>query len=176
MFELTILSIFRQSAAYLPRYFSQVQKAFELRQGPCHAVWLEGDSQDETYSLLKSEKEKLESLGHTVTLIKFDLKGPHWSSTVNHSNRWAQLATCWNKCMEGLQPSKITVCVESDLIWEPSVIGKIIGKLDEDHHVICPMLMTEGSSEMFGFERFYDTWGFSRNGKKFRILPSLLEL
>lgn len=171
MFEMTILSIFRQSASYLPRYFSQIEKAFEFRKGPCHAVWLEGDSNDATFEMLKAEKEKLEALGHRATLIKFDLSGPHWSSKNNHTQRWLQLGTCWNKCMEGLLPSKITVCVESDLIWDPSVIEKMIPKLDAEHHVVCPMLMVDGGVQLFGFERFYDTWGFSRNGKKFFFYP-----
>ncbi len=171
VFQLTISSILRDSVVYLPRYFSQIEKAFELRGGQCHAIWLEGDSKDETYSWLLEAKNKLEALGHVVTLIKFDLHGPHWSSLSNDSNRWMQLATCWNTCLEQLLPSKYTVCVESDLIWEPSVIETLIGKLDMQHHVICPMLLTESSLEVFGFERFYDTWGFSRAGKKFLFYP-----
>jgi hypothetical protein len=171
VFEMTVLSIFRQSASYLPRYFSQIEKAFALRKGPCHAVWLEGDSGDATFDMLQSEKKKLEILGHQVTLFKFDLKGPLWSSKKDHRDRWLQLATCWNRCMEGLLPSKITVCVESDLIWDPLVIDQMLLKLDASHHVVCPMLMAEGSLELFGFERFYDTWGFSRSGKKFFPYP-----
>jgi hypothetical protein len=165
-FELTILSIFRQSETYLDRYFSQIEQAFALRGGICHAVWLEGDSEDATYPLLQSKKEKLESQGHHVTLVKFDLKGPYWNS-MRDLNRWAQLATCWNRCLEHLLPSKLTVCVESDLIWDPSTIEKIIPKLSSERKVICPMLMTENSLELFGVDHFYDIWGFSRNGKKF---------
>lgn len=174
-FELTILSIFRQSESYLARYFSQVEQAFALQKGPCHTVWLEGDSQDSTYELLQSYQNRLESQGHHVTLVKLDLKGPYWLHSVNHPSRWRQLATCWNKCMEYLAPSHVTVCVESDLIWDPCVLQTLTLKLSHDRHVICPMMMTESSMELYGIDRFYDAWGFSRNGKKFTSLPPYWE-
>lgn len=167
MFEITILSIFRQSEGYLARYIQQVKGAFHESGGKCHAVWLEGDSKDRTFEILSQEKEDLEKEGHKVTLIKFDLEKNLWPS-IDHSERWAQLTTCWNKCMEYLLPCKIAVCVESDLIWEPDVISKVIQKLDSIHQVVCPMLMIENSEKIFNLSLFYDTWAFSRGNKNFR--------
>lgn len=166
MFELSIFSIFRQSESYLDRYLKQVFTTFLQNGGKCHAIWLEGDSSDQTYAKLSEAKAKFESVGHAVTLIKYDLNGPHWPA-INHSNRWLQLSTCWNKCLGSLQPTKIGICVESDLIWDPRVVPELIAKIDDTHHVLYPMLMDdiiEGSSEE---ETFMDIWGFSRGGKKF---------
>lgn len=172
-YDLTILSIFRQSEKYVYRYLQQVTEAFELNGGKCHAVWLEGDSTDQTYSILQQGKEKLEETGNVdVTLIKFDNGGPYWPSIVNQ-DRWFQIATCWNKCLEGLKPSKITICVESDLIYNPSVIKPLVDKIDEKHHVIYPMLMTyDGSYEKTPeCEHFHDTWGMRRGNLNFSNLP-----
>jgi len=119
---------------------------------------------------LQKEKVKIEALGHTVTLIKFDLKGPYWPS-VKDSQRWAQLAACWNKCLEQLKPSKFTICVESDLIWDPKIVKITTSKIDRNHHVVCPMLMFYESEQYFGKKWFYDSWGFSREGRKFSTLP-----
>lgn len=168
MFELTILSIFRESESYLQRYFQQVRAAFRAQEGACHAVWLEGDSIDRTFHLLEEEKSYLESLGHQVTLIKFNTEGPLWNSSRQALDRWKQLAACWNGCMEELLPTKIAVCVESDLIWSPDIIQRLAAKLDERHHVIYPMLMFEKSLRKQGQPLFYDKWGFSRGGSKFR--------
>lgn len=172
-YDLTILSIFRQSEKYVYRYLQQVTEAFELNGGKCHAVWLEGDSTDNTYKILQQGKEKLEQTGNVdVTLIKFDNGGPYWPSIINQ-DRWFQIATCWNKCLEGLKPSKITICVESDLIYNPAVIKPLVEKIDDKHHVIYPMLMTyDGSYEKTpDFEHFHDTWGMRRGDQRFSNLP-----
>jgi len=172
-YDLTILSIFRQSETYVYRYLQQVTEVFELNGGKCHAVWLEGDSTDNTYQILTDGKEKLEKMGNVdVTLIKYDNGGPYWQSIVN-ADRWLQIAICWNKCLEELQPSKITICVESDLIYNPAVIKPLVDKIDEKHHVIYPMLMMyDGSYEKTPeFEYFHDTWGMRRGNINFSNLP-----
>lgn len=166
-FEITILSIFRQSASYLQRYFSQVERAFAQTGGAGHAIWLEGDSEDETYKFLQEKKVDLENAGHKVTLIKYDLKKPMYSS-VDLPERWYTLASCWNKCLSHLEPSKLCICVESDLIWSPDILPKLARKLDENHHIIAPMLMTENSLETFGEYLYHDIWGCRRGASKFR--------
>lgn len=164
---LTILSIFRQSEGYLQRYLDQVERAFDLIQKPCRAVWLEGDSTDQTYTLLQEAKERFESKGHTVTLIQFPIGGIKWEST-NAPSRWNQIATCWNRCLQELTPSDFTICVESDLIWPADIVQKLSAKLDANHHVVAPMLMIDQSEKIMKMPWFYDIWGFSRGGKKFR--------
>lgn len=169
MYDLTILSIFRQSEIYLKRYLRQVEKAFNLSKGRCHAVWLEGDSTDNTYQILQDAKKKFEAKGHDVTLIKADTKEPFWSGMKKeerkHEQRWKHMATCWNNCMAGLKPTKLGVCVESDLIWNPKVLFAVSEKLNDQVHVIYPQLLYK---RWFGLKkRFYDRWGFRRGGEHF---------
>lgn len=163
---LTILSIFRQSLSYLDRYVDQLNRVFELSKMQCSAVWLEGDSTDDTYSFLDTAKTYLENRGHKIKLIKYDCGGPYWAS-INNKHRWNQLANCWNICLDELEECKYTICVESDLIYDPITPIKLLNNLDNEHHVIYPMLMLEKSS-FRGHELFYDIWGFSKNGRKFQ--------
>jgi hypothetical protein len=169
MYELTILSIFRQSTPYLRRYLKQVEQAFKLAKGRCHAVWLEGDSTDGTYEQLLEARHRLVSMGHDVTLVKADTSEPFWSGMKKeerkHEERWKHMATCWNNCMKGLKPTKLGVCVESDLIWHPKVLFAVAEKLDDQVHVIYPQLLYK---RWFGLKkRFYDRWGFRRDGQHF---------
>lgn len=169
MYELTILSIFRDSQTYLSRYLKQIEEAFNLFAKPCRGIWLEGDSGDATYEILIKAKERFEQLGHCIELIKYETNGPYWPEK-NILERWAQLASCWNVCLKALQPSKICICVESDLIWDPNIILKLAEQLDEKHHVICPMLLIENSQKLMGDFWFYDIWGFSRENKRFHSM------
>lgn len=170
MLDLVILSIFRQSEKYIHQYIKQIEGVFALKPGKYGAVWLEGDSTDNTYQILSDAKAKLEAQGHTINLIKYDCNGPYWASAAS-SARWLQLATCWNKCIDSLMPTKYSICVESDIKYNPIVVPKLIDKLDADHHVIYPMLMCDRSLEKFPFEIFYDTWGFSIANQKFSNWP-----
>ncbi len=169
MFAVTILSIFRDSETYLDQYVAQIKNVLNMNSEKCHIIWLEGDSIDNTFNILELAKKDIESAGHKVTLIKFDIGGKYWPS-IQHPGRWLQLSTCWNKCLEYLEPSKITICVESDIEYDPSVIYTLAAKLDKNHNVIFPMLMVKGGIENTGREWFYDIWGFSRGGKKFNNL------
>lgn len=169
MYDLTILSIFRQSASYLPRYLKQVEKAFKQSGGLCHAVWLEGDSADNTYQILLEARYRFMAQGFDVTLIKEDTSTPFWSGMKkeerSHEQRWRHMATCWNHCMKGLKPTKLGVCVESDLIWDPKVLFAVSQKLSDQVHVIYPQLLYK---RWFGLKkRFYDRWGFRREGEQF---------
>ena len=170
MNDLTILSIFRQSESYIRQYILQVEEVFARNGGSCSAVWLEGDSRDNTYSILLEARKYLESKGHHVTVVKSDCGGPYWRSIANEQ-RWRQLSSCWNTCLGYLGESKHTVCVESDIRYEPSVVEELIKCLDEEHHVIYPMLMMDTHPRYTGPEIFYDTWGFSIDNKRFKNLP-----
>lgn len=169
MYELTILSIFRDSETYLSRYLKQIEEAFTLFDKPCRGIWLEGDSCDATYEILIKAKERFERIGHSIELIKYEIKSPYWPEK-NIAARWGQLARCWNACLRALRPSKICICVESDLIWEPKIIPELAAQLDEKHQVICPMLLIENSEKMMGDFWFYDIWGFSRKNKRFHSM------
>ena len=166
MYDITLFSIFRDSQGYLERYLNQVLGVFELIGGKCRAVWLEGDSIDNTKHILIKAKRQLKEWGYDVTLVHYNHGGPHWASEPN-KDRWHVLANCWNKCLNLIKPTKYTMVVESDLIYNSEIVFDLIRKLDEDHHVIYPLLLVDRSLEKFPFEYYYDTWGFTREGKHF---------
>lgn len=170
MHDLTLLSIFRESEKYLNQYISQITEVFDqVPSGRCRAIWLEGDSEDRTFDMLKKAEIDLKALGYDVTLIKYNCGGPYWDS-VDNEKRWQQLSSCWNTCLSYLEPSHYTICVESDLRFNPSIINELIPYLDNDHHVIYPMLMADRGPYYRGPEIFYDVWGFSVNNEKFNHL------
>lgn len=162
MFNLTIASIFRNSSDYLSDYINCVKKAFVNNGGKCHAIWLEGDSADTTYERLESAKKELEENPNIkVTLIKYETGLPH--SGGDHPERWFRLGNCWNKCLEALEPSEFTVCVESDLIWQPSIISRLCKLVSSEKQVVYPMLMRYYPND----SQFHDTHGFTRKGTNF---------
>jgi hypothetical protein len=161
MYNLSILSIFRNSSDYLQNYINNVKKAFAHNGGKCHAIWLEGDSADTTLQMLEAAKKEMENENITVTLVKYDLGLPH--SGGDHPERWFRLGNCWNRCLDELKPSDYTVCVESDLMWQPSIIAKLCREVNEQRNVVFPMLMRH-----YPFDnQFHDTHGFTRNGSNF---------
>lgn len=171
MYDITLLSIFRDSAAYLDRYIDQVEEALDPFEKP-HLIWLEGDSMDDTFEKLTALSEQTVA---DVTLIQFDTNGPYWPS-IDHPMRWQQLEACWNKALSYLEPSAICVCVESDLIWRWPTLRTLIGDVQAGLcEVACPMLMRH-APQMGDY--FYDTNAFCKDGQHFTNLwpyhPALL--
>lgn len=157
MYDLTLLSIFRDSTGYLERYAAQVAETLTHFEN-VHLIWVEGDSVDDTQAQLQALSERLAA---DVTLVEFTTSGPHWPS-IDHPSRWQQLEACWNRALKHLEPGRLCVCVESDLMWDWSALSTCIEHLTS-WDVVYPMLMRrlpEG-------EYFYDTNGFSRNGQHF---------
>lgn len=128
-FHLTIASIFRDAVGYLPRYLSQVDGLLR-GAGRAHLVWLEGDSRDGTRAQLERAAETFrERYGTLTTLTRYDTGGPLWPS-IDHAPRWKQLASCWNRNMVAVQPSQIVVFAESDLIWQPETVWRLVELVD----------------------------------------------
>lgn len=156
MHDLTILSIFRNSTAYLDRYAWQVQSICEQFDGTVHFCWLEGDSDDrETYlELQQLERDIAYYWGATVTMTTYDHGGPMYPS-IDHPDRWRQLSGVWNCNLLRLGPTRYAVCVESDLIWQPS---DMLTMLDHIQSGICdvayPLLMLRDTNQ------FYDTHAY----------------
>ena len=170
MCTLQVFSIFRDSAEYVDTYLRQLCLLFEYYGNNCRAVWLEGDSMDNTYEKLQKAKIDFEFKGNEIELVKFEVGGHKWPSMA-HPDRWLQISTCWNKCLEHGKPSKYTMAVESDLLWNYDIVPRLLNYLGEKVHVIYPMLMTYRSIEYVPFEQFYDIHGFSINGNKFQGQP-----
>ncbi len=161
MYDITILSILRDSTLYIERYLDQLSTVFRHAKNP-RAIWVEGNSVDGTYERLLRVKEDKELPGE-ITLIKHEIGGPFWPS-VDVPERWAQLEHCWNRAIAALEPSEICVAVESDLFWSNWHFQRVKKHLDK-YDVIAPMLMHQF------IEFFYDTNGFRKNGANFECTP-----
>lgn len=142
---LVVASIFRNAESYVPRYLEQIA---QLRaQMPLRLVVAEGDSTDDTLSLLE------DGLNDADTLLKVDHGGPEFES-VDNVIRWAQIAYVYNTVLDHVQLADDDrfLLVESDLRWAASSLATLVGSL-ETVPAVAAMSMQASSG------RFYDTWG-----------------
>lgn len=140
-YDLTILSIFRDAAGYLDTYLSQL-RAVLPSFGHARLCWLEGDSADDTRERLRvAAREFVNDFGAAVSLTRLDTGGPYWPS-IDHADRWQQLATCWNANLAQLKPTRLAVCVESDLVWSADALTRCAAYVTEGvADVMSPLLM-----------------------------------
>lgn len=143
---IVLASIFRDSEPYIDRYFNQIAGLREYEN--VHLALAEGDSSDDTYSRLQNNLERHD------TLIKVDHGGPRYGS-VDHPKRWADIAKVVRGVIDGLDLDGADgfVWVESDLIWAPAAILRLV-----QNAPAAPLVLHANSV------RFYDTWGY-RQGK-----------
>lgn len=169
MYELTILCIMRNSLGYMDRFLSQVNYVFQ-RFEPAHLIICEGDSDDGTKQRLAQIAAHDDDTVHgDVTVVELDTGKPLMGGNVNHPSRWWTLEVAWNECIKHLEPTKYAVCVESDLIWSPDVLSKMIAHLDAGKgDVLAPMLMRENA---ITGKYFYDTNGDRLHGINFSNYP-----
>ncbi len=155
--RLTLASIFRDATDYIPRYFAQI-KALRA-DADVRLVLAEGDSHDESYAMLKGLADSAD------TVIKVDHGGPKFGS-IDDPQRWAQIALVCNDLMRHVgAPGDAFVYVESDLLWGPATILGLVSDLDEVP-AVAPLSFCEGNPE-----RFYDVWGFVKDGERFDAHP-----
>lgn len=153
--KVTLSSMFRNSVPYLHRYFAQV-KALR-REVDVRLVIAEGDSQDSTYGMLHPQ------LSSADTLIKVDHGGIIYGS-VNRPQRWANIATVARAVVGAVSdPGDVFLWVEADLIWDASTMLRL---LDDTmtKPAVAPMVYCSAPKT----NRFYDVWGYRREGQKFR--------
>ena len=151
-----VVSIMRDSAEYVDRYMEQVLALRKL-VGDVKVVIAEGDSADDTWGRLNEYRTFT-----GFTLLKVEHGGPYFPS-IDNPLRWRQLASVCNVALTAavreLEDDEPLVYVESDLIWSPETIQKLVKHL-EVYPAVVPMSMYEG--------RFYDTWGHTKNWEPFR--------
>ena len=169
MYELTILCIMRNSTGYLDRFVSQVNAVFDAHQ-PAHLIITEGDSDDGTKERLAQIAAHDDNTVHAdVTVVELDTGKPMMIGSANHPARWWMLETAWNECLRHLEPTKYAVCVESDLIWSPNVLEKMLTHLDAGKgDVVLPMLMGETPSRG---HYYYDIHANKAGGISFQNYP-----
>jgi hypothetical protein len=163
---ITLGSIFRDSATYVDRFFSQIA-ALERDLGESiRLVIAEGDSTDETYELLA--KGLIDRHGDDE-LLKVDHGGPKFGS-IDHPQRWYQIALVDNAVMDAATEllDGPMIYVESDLIWEPGVMAQLLEDLAA-YPAVAPLSLKDG--------RFYDTYGHrGLDGKQFESLEPFHEV
>lgn len=157
MVKATVVSIFRDSATYLDRYFSQVTR--QLENTPIALSLVEGDSVDGTYRLLVKKAATL-GLEH-VKVTKLDSHKQRYGSVV-HPERFRILADTFNAGLDAIEwDTEWVVYLDSDLIVPELTIERLINRADG--YAIAPYI--------FAGEAFYDIWGFRKNGAHFGPFP-----
>jgi hypothetical protein len=157
-----LCSSFRNSAAYIDRYFEQVEGLgclLAARQDRLQLILGYGDSTDNTGELLFEAA----SFACGALLVECNHGGP-WFGPVVDAQRFRQLAFVANrvwKCVPG--DADAVLWVESDLIWQPATLVALINDL-EAVPAVAPMVMD-------GPESFYDVWAYRRRGRNFTKQP-----
>jgi hypothetical protein len=157
-----LVSVFRDSQPYLDRYWEQcdlLREALIDRNEPLRRVMVEGDSTDQTYKILGDNLDAGDSL------LKCEHGGPYFPSQ-NIPMRWRQLAVCCNVAMTAAtrdnRNAEPVVYMESDLIWGPPTVLKLIDHL-ATYPAVSPLSM-QGA-------RFYDTWAYRKDDRRFSPWP-----
>lgn len=158
--QVALCSIFRNSTKYIDKYFEQISRLKIMLEEEDKNLRLYlgyGDSTDGTGELLH------EACIHRFSAVLIDVShgGPEFGPEVN-ATRFKQLAYCGNKVLEHLPLDTAQVIwVESDLVWYPNVLTRLLRLLDE-YSAACPMIFDAG-----GLSKFYDTWAFRIHGIPF---------
>lgn len=162
--NLAVITFFRNSArrGQVAPFFTQVARLRNLLDkdpdGGHHlrviAVW--GDCVDKTHDeiLRNAEFHNL-----AVQTVEHNHGGPVFGST-EHPDRLKALSGLGNAGLSAVRPEDDAVLyVESDLIWDPSVIFGLLNRLSSQVHVVAPLV--------FAGEHFYDVFCFRKNGQRF---------
>lgn len=161
--NITLCSSFRTATGYLPRYLSQCHDLDTLLYHAGHRlsfIWAEGDSTDSTQKMLHAARWRFK-----VTIVDATHGGPNFDSIVS-IRRFAQLAYVANRVWELLPTdADVVVWAESDLIWEPAMMVRLIERL-QDVPCVGPMVMESPPSNLY-----YDVWAHRRNGVQFTKQP-----
>lgn len=161
--NITLCSAFRNSCAYIGRYFEQVAQlhdALHARGGPkgnpLNLLFGWGDSDDSTDALLMRLGRPL-----GATLVEYHHGGPVFDSVV-HLSRFAQLAAVWNRIWERIpNDADAVLFVESDLIWQAGTMLTLLDRL-ADYPAIAPMILLR--REPYPSYYWYDSWAFVKDG------------
>lgn len=157
--NVTLCSAFRNATPYLNRYLGQVAGFYEALGAQGHAlrcVWGEGDSTDQTRAALAAARTMW-----LTTIVDCTHGGPVYGS-IEHEQRFRQLAYVGNQIWAAIpEDTDAVIYVESDLIWEPATLVKLLDWLTTLPAVV-PMIMDSPPAETF-----YDVWAFRRNGIRF---------
>lgn len=159
--NVTLCSAFRNATPYLNRYLWQVDGLYEVLEVQGHQlrfVWGEGDSTDTT---LESLRFKQEHVSWPITIVDCTHGGPIYGS-IESWQRFKQLSHVGNVIWAAIpKDTDAVLYVESDLIWEPATLVKLLDAL-VIYPAVAPMVMDSPPAGTF-----YDVWGFRRGEMRF---------
>lgn len=157
--NVTLCSAFRSACGYLPRYFDQCHQLDALLHEQGHTlrfVWGEGDSTDATLKTLQAATYRFKA-----SIVDCTHGGQAYGSIESWA-RFKQLSHVGNVIWAAIpEDTDAVIYVESDLIWEPVTLVKLLEALTV-YPAVVPMIMDSPPAETF-----YDVWGFRRNGIRF---------
>jgi len=170
--KICLCSSFRNSSAYIDRYTDQVialHKALKRSRHELSVVWGEGDSTDDTRTLLEAAYRAVAISGMGEgAIVDCTHGGKEFGSVVNEK-RFKQLAYVCNKIWKAIPAdSDAVVFVESDLIWDAATMTALIKRLKE-YPAVVPMVLLD--REGFSDQAFYDVYAYRINGEHFTQAP-----
>ena len=150
--KVTVVTPWRQHAGAVLAYEEQMA-ALEYPQDRLRFVFVENDSTDGTYELLRSWAE----IDDRITLEKRDTGGPLYPSIVN-AHRFEIMGTVFNWALDlvDYEWTDYVLFMPCDIVFPPDLLRRLL-----DHHapIVSPFVYQRGV--------FYDIWAFSRNGHDF---------
>lgn len=153
------MSIVRDGAEYLPRYFEQL-KSLHSEYQVALAI-NEGDSQDNSRIIIRDNIDNVSEL----YFYDYSHNGPKFGS-INNATRWMNIAKTWNYMLGELTKNNIfddydyVIYMESDLIWNKQTVDKLVEGLEKSFGEAVAAMSMLGNI-------FYDTWGHRANGINF---------
>ena len=164
--NVAIGSAFRNSAGeQVTTYLNQVAGlAHHLKPySTLRVIAVEGDSADDTRAALAS--------GAVARRLDLDLRthnhGQRWFGSTEEGDRLAALSGVANEVFAGVRETDdALIYVESDLLWDPFTITSLMDAAvhrRDGFDVVSPLV--------FAGSRFYDIWGFRKDGDRFSPLP-----
>lgn len=163
--NVVVLTPFRNARKYLPLYFEQMSAlkvALGLEGMSLRIVAAEGDSLDGTRErLIEMARE------YNIPLSVIDTTHGHmrWGS-VEDPVRMRVMSDVMNAALGQVRDTDdVVVWIMSDLEWDTKdVVGMILAVADSkvEFDILSPLAVLDS-------DRFYDTWAYRKDGKRFNV-------
>jgi hypothetical protein len=161
-------SIFSNSIATLDKYIAGVvdlRDRLEARGDGLVCLWVEGDSEDETW-------EQLHYLACKERLVAFVEERSHGNKvfpSVEDNQRFKQLAWVANGVLEQISDDvDVFLWVESDIEWDAETALRLIDHVRDGHVMAtCPVWFINSG---WG-SQWYDTFAFRKDSLRFEPHP-----
>lgn len=151
--RIAIWSTFRDDSQNVIPYYERILE-LDYPQSLLRLYLVEGDSVDDTHQLLKD----IETYDYRLSVVKHDTGQPRYSSVID-TERFRLLAKVNNVALNAIVRHKwaeIAVLIESDLIYQPDLLRRLLNSRPDPKAFISPMIWLD----MKGWYGFYDIWAY----------------